>query len=280
MEIAFFSTASWDDEWVRSLTETQQRVWFYLLTSPDRDYCFLRYNKSLFAYRLTTPDHLMQISEVEATILKFQQDGKITLESDMIYLNNWFLHNHLSDRDLDKASRGLARRYSRFPKLVSLSESVIDGLRQTESDGVGRAKEKKRKEEKKILPPTPLDEKPARVKPESKSLSEVLAELPAECHSAWNQFAAMVASHNTSGTVADTRLAGLLQDVITRTQGQSPGAISAGLIAACLADDGRGVPNTRYVAKAAAGYRADSRQQTRVSQSDLDEMLQREAMGG
>jgi hypothetical protein len=223
----------------------------------------------------------MQISEVETIISKFEQDGKITIESDMIYLNNWFLHNHLSERDLDKASRGLARRYARFPKLVSLSESVIDGLRQTESDGVGRAKEKKRKEEKKILPPTPLDAKPTRVKPVTRSLSEVLSELPAECLDAWNQFAAMVASHNTAtGTVADTRLAGLLQDIISRTQGQSADAISAGLIAACLAGDGRGAPNARYVAKAAAGYRADSRQQSLISQSDLDERLQREALRG
>lgn len=93
-----------------------------------------------------------------------------------------------------------------------------------------------------------------RLKPNTPTLKTALTRLPDPCRAAWEQFASMVASHNKTGTVAESRLAGLLADILNRCQDMPPAALTHGLLAACQAGDGRGAPNPRYVAKAAASW--------------------------
>jgi len=111
-------------------------------------------------------------------------------------------------------------------------------------------------------------------------LSEVLAELPDECHSAWNQFAAMVASQNTSGTVSESKLAGILTEILTRGKDLPAENLTYGLIAAT----NKPAPRAGYVVAAAAGYTPNASKPRQsslaMSQSDLDERLQREALRG
>jgi hypothetical protein len=84
-------------------------------------------------------------------------------------------------------------------------------------------------------------------------LQELKAKLPEECLSAWDAFEVMTANLNDSGKVSESRMAGLLMEILERTKGLPSAAINYGLLAAVTAKGG-GAPNPIYVSKAAHGY--------------------------
>ncbi len=89
------------------------------------------------------------------------------------------------------------------------------------------------------------------------TLAELEEKVPADAFDEWIQFKTMCCASNRSGEMADTKLANLLNPILSKSEKEklSGEALAHGFMAAVNAKDGDGAPNSNYVLKAARGYR-------------------------
>lgn len=244
LEYVTVTTRLWKDRWVRGLSTDSKLLWLYLITH-DSDYGFYEYDPE--AWELETG---LSVSTIADCLAEFASAGKVAMHGDLVLVIKALQHRRLSRRDYDYALSAVSKRYGlRAPSLVSLCLQ----RNPADSAGVNGTPLLSVSESESDQNQNTSCRKVKRVKPVIRPYSELITELAPECRIAWDSFISMVASHNATGSLAETRMARLLDSLLTHAQDErlSILQLNYGLTAALAANEGKGVPNIMYAIKAA-----------------------------
>jgi len=245
----------WGCPKLRKLPLLARIVYVYLLDFPHETLTgIVLWDMDEFHYHFPYPE--WNDAAVEKALAVLEQAGHIARDNGCIWLKQYTSEQCFRG---DNIARGISAELERMsPKcgrlVLAYSEvypfKQLKGASYRKGTGTGTGKVKSTDSKKN---PTP---KSKRLRPALKPLSELESELNPDCAIAWQNFKAMVASHNSTGTVADTRLAAMLDRMITAACAEqlSNEQMNHGLHAAITASGGKGAPNTNYVLAAARGY--------------------------
>ena len=264
MPFVTFETGAWDDPWVQDLPAEQKLFWVYLCTSPE---AFEGYGVIEPRFKLWELRTGLQRGSIEESINMFVAAGKIIRHGDYLWIVKYIHHRRLKGRNLEGAIAAIRIKLDKTPELL---EQILDYLErgyngvitgmlnqnQNQNQNQNRSVEEQPAAagEPDGSPPAPADRK-SRIKASEvpiPSLIELESRVPEPCRYEWLQFKAACCESNKSGTMAETKLARYLDEILRKAErdGLSVEALAYGLQAAA----NKGAANVNYVIKAAAGY--------------------------